>query len=140
LEGTLVGTLEAAIVAKKKDDGSGDPLEPWRRDVIGNSARIELPLDDRFILRQIAPMMAGLAEHIAFTTRRTDLTEYQILNSVRQEINALNRFIRTKHGRALKNGTFSRRVERTEKEQAEDLRNEERLRDYLERARTKSAE
>lgn len=121
----MVGMLEDFL--PKKDDNSGDVLEKWRREIVGTSARIELPLTDRFILRQIAPMLAGLAEHVAFTCRRTDIDEYQILVSVKNEIAALNRFIRSKHGGANKNGTFPR----SKAEQAELERGERRLELYL---------
>ena len=105
-------TPEEVMARKKRVDV--DPLSPHQRENLGNSARITIPLPDVFLLRKVAPMLAGLAEHIAFTARRTDLREYDLLMSIRNEIESVNIAIRDMHGGANKNGTYPKYREDTE--------------------------
>lgn len=96
--------VEEFMARKKRDET--ESLTKAQRELLKNSARINIPLPDVFLLRQVAPLLAGLAEHIAFTARRTDLSEYDLLMSIRNKVEETNTEIRNMHGGTHKNGTY----------------------------------
>lgn len=132
----MVATNEAVILARRVKKEPNDSMPSWKRELIGNSARIEVPLPDVYLLRNVAPLLAGLAEFIAFTARRTDLSEYMQLTSIKAEIYALNMRIRQMHGGAHKNGTYPKLKALTDAE-AESV--DRRLAEYLERVEKQKA-
>jgi len=91
------------------------PLNALDRDVIGRAIRIEIPFTDLYKLRRIAELLAGLAEDIAFQSRRTDhppldSKDYRAwrrstLFFLKHRSLHINREIRDLHGKHNKNGT-----------------------------------
>lgn len=81
----------------------------WQREVVGNSARIDIPLDDIYALRKIGPVLAGLAERITAIAHRHDIPEGDILMMLRYQISYTVREIRTLHGGANKQGIYPKR-------------------------------
>ena len=70
---------------KKRNLEPTDIIPEWKRHVVGNSARLDIPLDNIYLLRKVGPVIAGMAEHIKFTAQRTDISEYDILLSIRHD-------------------------------------------------------
>jgi hypothetical protein len=101
-------TPEEVMEMRRKSEPS-DTLKPWNRDVVGDSARLDIPLDSPHLLRKVGPIIAGLAEHIKFTSQRTELSEFDILLSIKNAVRSAASEIRTIHGGALKNGSYPRK-------------------------------
>lgn len=97
------------IMAQRKGQPPEDTLRPWERELLKASARIDIPLDSPHLLRKVAPILAGLAAHIEFTSRRTDISEFDILNSIHGAVRAATRQIRLLHGGALPNGPYPKK-------------------------------
>jgi hypothetical protein len=71
-----------------------DVLSPDDRMLIGNSVRINVPLDHSRNLRRYAEFLRGFAMQIDFLSRRTDLSERQILDTVRTHATMTNEKMR----------------------------------------------
>jgi hypothetical protein len=67
------------------DEGVIDPagLTRAEREHLGFVLRIDIPLDNSRNLRRYAEHLRGLAEKLDVISRRTDLTEYQLLTEAR---------------------------------------------------------
>lgn len=102
-------TNEEAWAMKQRDRQPEDPMRDWERELLKGSARIEIPLDSPHLLRKVGPILAGLASHIEFTARRTDISEFDILLSISGAVKTATKQIRHLHGGALKNGSFPKK-------------------------------
>lgn len=96
------------VMAKRRRASQFDEMPAWKRELIGASGRVQIPFDDVHLIRKVAPLLAGLAEQLAFTARRTDLDEYNQLMAIKNEVAAVNNQIRQMHGGAYKNGMYPR--------------------------------
>lgn len=81
---TTESELRDALYAASRDDHTPRPpaedaLDHWDRRFIRKSVRFDVPLLNRFALREAADVLAGLARDLAFLARRTDLTERSLL-------------------------------------------------------------
>lgn len=56
-----------------------DALDGFDRKFMRKSVRFDVPLLNRFALRETAALLAGLARDLDFVSRRNDLTERQVL-------------------------------------------------------------
>ncbi len=104
----MVQVTPEEVMDKRRRQAQFDEMPAWKRDLIGASGRVQIPFDDVHLIRKIAPLLAGLAEQLAFTSRRTDLDEYNQLMAIKNEIAAVNNQIRKLHGGAYKNGMYPR--------------------------------
>lgn len=102
-------TNEEAWAMKQRDRQPEDPMRDWERELLKGSARVDIPLHSPHLLRKVAPILAGLAAHIEFTSRRTDISEFDILLSVSGAVKAATKQIRHLHGGSLKNGTYAKK-------------------------------
>jgi hypothetical protein len=82
--------LRDALFCAPPDDSYHGPAEDalgaYDRKFIRKGVRIEIPLLNRFNARETAEILKGLAQQIAFITRRDDLTERQVLFDVKQAV------------------------------------------------------
>lgn len=101
-------TNEEAWEMKRRGNEPQDEVNAYQRANIGASGRISIPLTSSMLLRKVAPLLGGLSERIAFTARRTDLTEYEKLLSIKGECDAVRIQIASLHGGANKNLDFPR--------------------------------
>lgn len=104
----MVQITPEEVMDKRRRAAVFDEMPAWKRELIGASGRLQIPFDDVHLIRKIAPLLAGLAEQLAFTARRTDLDEYNQLMAIKNEIAAVNLQIRQLHGGAYKNGMYPR--------------------------------
>jgi hypothetical protein len=104
----MVQITPEEVMDKRRKAAVFDEMPAWKRQLIGASGRVQIPFDDVHLIRKVAPLLAGLAESLAFTSRRTDLDEYNQLMAIKNEIAAVNNQIRLMHGGAYKNGTYPR--------------------------------
>lgn len=70
--------------APRKHHGDKDAVDPAglsknERMILGFVLRVDIPLDNSRNLRRYAEKIRGLAEQLDFISRRTDLSEYQLL-------------------------------------------------------------
>lgn len=74
----------------------------------GTSARLEIPLTDRFTLRKVPDILRGLAAVIENHSRREDWSERVVMLEVKSEIRDYARRLREIHGvdNFNKNGTL----------------------------------
>lgn len=74
----------------------------------GPSARMEIPLTDRFTLRKVPDILRGLAAAIESHSRREDWSERTVMLEVKSEVRDSARRLREIHGvsRFNKNGTL----------------------------------
>lgn len=82
--------LRDALFCAPADDSYHGPAEDalgaYDRKFLRKGVRIEIPLLNRLNARQTAEILAGLAQQIAFITRRQDLTELQVLFDVKRAV------------------------------------------------------
>lgn len=102
-------TNEEAWEMKKRDKQPEAEMRDWERELLKGSARVDIPLDSPHLLRKVAPIIAGLAAHIEFTSRRTDISEFDILLSIQGAIKGATKQIRNLHGGALPNGPYPKK-------------------------------
>ncbi len=102
-------TPEEVMEMRRKDKTPDDPVQSWERELLKASTRIDIPLDSPHLLRKVAPVLAGLAAHIEFTSRRTDISEFDILFSIQGAVKAATKQIRHLHGGALPNGPYPKK-------------------------------
>lgn len=95
-----------ALQAKRRLAGEEDDLDPVNRALVGNSARIDIPLRDRYIVGKAAEQLRSLADRLDMLSRRGELDETAVLIMAKSEISRACIAIRTAHGNANKNGTF----------------------------------
>ncbi len=65
---------------------TGDPLPAFRRDRVGRSVRLHLPLADVIALRQIATILATLAIELHRLSHARSANTAQILSLARDEM------------------------------------------------------
>lgn len=70
------------------------PLTDFDKMIIGRPKRINIPLEDKFVLREIADLLRGLATIMAFESRRPDTAQRESLSRIRWEIRKTNTKIR----------------------------------------------
>ena len=73
---------------------ASEDLTELDRVIIGPAKRIDIPLKDKFVLRQIADLFRGLATVMDFESRRPDRSQREALFRIREEINHTNRKIK----------------------------------------------
>jgi len=83
--------LRAALYGCAASTGNGVPRSPaedaldhYDRKFVRKSVRFDVPLLNKFALRDAAEVLAGLARDLAFVARRNDLNERQILFDAKQ--------------------------------------------------------
>src|SRR4051812_28358860 len=104
----MVQITPEEVMDKRRRSAQFDEMPGWKRRLIGASGRLQIPFDDVHLIRKIAPLLAGLAESLAFTSRRTDLGEYNQLMAIKNEVAAVNEHIRQLQGGTYKNGMYPR--------------------------------
>lgn len=102
-------TNEEAWAMKQRERQPEDPMRDWERELLKSAARIDIPLDSPHLLRKVGPILAGLAAQIDFTSRRTDISEFDILYTISGAIKTATKQIRRLHGGALKNGSYPKK-------------------------------
>ena len=102
-------TPEEVMEMRRKQATPDDPIRSWERELLKASARVDIPLDSPHLLRKVAPILAGLAAHIEFTSKRTDLSEFDILMSIQGAVRGATKQIRQLHGGALPNGPYPKK-------------------------------
>ena len=105
----MVQITPEEVMAQRKGQQPEDTLRSWERDLLKASARVDIPLDSPHLLRKVAPVLAGLAAHIEFTARRTDISEFDILSSIHGAVRSATKQIRLLHGGALPNGPYPKK-------------------------------
>jgi hypothetical protein len=73
---------------------TGDPIAKPYRDIIGNAARVHIPLRDAVNLRHVAEHLVGLAAVLRRLSHDTTEEQWRLLFRARQEIKATDELIR----------------------------------------------
>jgi hypothetical protein len=73
---------------------TGDPLARWQRDIIGNAARLHIPLRDAVRLRHDAELLIELAATLRRLSHDTTTDQWRLLNQARSAIKATDMAIR----------------------------------------------
>jgi hypothetical protein len=73
---------------------TGDPIAPVYRAIIGDAARIHIPLRDAVSLRHYAEHLVGLAGTLRRLSHDTTEEQWKLLFRARQEIKAVDLMIR----------------------------------------------
>lgn len=102
----MVGRVED-YVAKKEAELDHIGLTQYDRDIIGGAFRIEIPIGNRYQLRQIAGLFRAFADKIDIEARSTENTDRQMLLNIKYEARYTQKQIRdavelTGKGRAPK--------------------------------------
>jgi hypothetical protein len=83
----------------RKHHGDADVVDAGgltrtQREVLGFVLRLDIPLDNSRNLRRYAEKIRGLADQLDFISRRTDLTEHQLLWEARTAAFAVRQHVR----------------------------------------------
>ena len=74
---------------------TGDPLSRMHREIIGDAARVHIPLKDVVQLRHYAEHLVGLAAVLRRISHDTTEDQWRLLFRARQEIKATDKLIRS---------------------------------------------
>lgn len=74
---------------------TGDPIAKIHRSLIGDAARIHLPLKDAVALRHYADHLVGLAAVLRRLSHDTTEEQWKLLFRARAEIKAVDKMIRS---------------------------------------------
>lgn len=104
----MVGTLDDQVVRLRQEKIAAEMTEHDRKIIGASSARLVIPLTDRYSLRKIPDMLRGLAALIEQQAVRNDLSDRTILLEVKGEVSSFNSRIREIHGLSKfnRNGTL----------------------------------
>jgi len=73
---------------------TGDPLTRMHREIVGDAARVHIPLRDVVALRHYAEHLVGLAAVLRRLSHDTTEEQWRLLFRARQEIKATDKMIR----------------------------------------------
>ena len=73
---------------------TGDPLTRMHREIVGDAARVHIPLRDVVALRHYAEHLVGLAAVLRRLSHDTTEEQWRLLFRARQEIKATDKLIR----------------------------------------------
>ena len=73
---------------------TGDPLPRWARDIVGNAARIHIPLRDVVALRHYADHLVALAATIRRLSYDTTEEQWRLLSRARTAVKETDELIR----------------------------------------------
>lgn len=90
----MVNVTPEEVMAARRPAPPG--LSEIDRSIVGGPCRITVPLEDAVSMRRVGDTLSGLAEQLQALSRRTDLTERQVLMLCRQALRDADREIRRK--------------------------------------------
>lgn len=73
---------------------TGDALAKWQRDLIGDAARVHIPLRDVVSLRHVAEHLVGLASVLRRLSHDTTEEQWRLLSRARTAIKDTDKVIR----------------------------------------------
>lgn len=73
---------------------TGDPISKLHRQIIGDAARVHIPLRDAVSLRHYAEHLVSLAATLRRLSHDTQAEQWQLLLRARSEIKATDKMIR----------------------------------------------
>lgn len=98
-------TPEEVLRRRRLEQTSVDELTPLDRAIVGEVARLDIPLTSIVSLRRVADHLRGLADMLDHASRQTDMHPRALLFQARMEVRAINGKLRSMRspGRPLKN-------------------------------------
>lgn len=94
-------TPEEVIRRRQLEQSSADELTDFDRAIVGDVARLEVPLRSVVALRRIADHLRGLATMMEQASHRDDLPPRSVLFEVRMQVRETNRRLRVLRGPGL---------------------------------------
>ena len=91
-------TPEEVIRRRQLEQQTTDDLDGIDRMIVGDVARIDVPLRSVIALRRVADHLRGLASMMDQASRRDDLPARSVLFEVRMQVRAVNAKLRALRG------------------------------------------
>lgn len=91
-------TPEEVMRRRRLEQTSSDELTELDRAIVGDVARLDIPLRSVVALRRVAEHLRGLATMMDQASRRDDLVPRSILFEVRMQVRAVNHKLRALRG------------------------------------------
>ncbi len=91
-------TPEEVIRRRQLEQAGTDELDGIDRTIVGDVARLDVPLRSVVALRRVADHLRGLASMMEQASHRDDLPARSVLFEVRMQVRAVNRKLRILRG------------------------------------------
>ena len=91
-------TPEEVIRRRQLEQAGTDELDDLDRTIVGDVARLDVPLRSVVALRRVADHLRGLASMMEQASHRDDLPARSVLFEVRMQVRAVNRKLRALRG------------------------------------------
>lgn len=91
-------TPEEVMRRRQLEQSSADELTELDRAIVGDVARLDIPLRSVIALRRVAEHLRGLASMMEQASHRDDLVPRTVLFEVRMQVRAVNKKLRALRG------------------------------------------